>query len=112
MAYVPSASRVTYNPATLLNTPAATGRLTIPPGYSFQVFGGAASRSLESLLGPQADLIPVVYRWDSQAQAWNYFLPGRQQLPSVSVPWFDVISPEDAVFIFNASSVAITIPWS
>jgi len=112
MAYVPSASRVTYNPATLLNTPAATGRLTIPPGYSFQVFGGAASRSLESLLGPQSDLIPVVYRWDSQAQAWNYFLPGRQQLPSVSVPWFDVISPEDAVFIFNASSVAITIPWS
>lgn len=111
MVYVPSSQVVTYRPFDLLTPPATSGRLTLPPGYSFQVFGGDTPRSLQGLLGAQASVIPVIYRWNNRDQQWNYYLAsGRRS--DVSVPWFDVINPGDAVFMFNAGSAAATIPWS
>ena len=112
MAFVPLSRRVSYSPVALLDHPPARGNLIIPPGYSFQIFGGETSRSLPSLLGNQASLVPVLYRWDVQAQNWNYFLAGRQPLASVPIPWFDVINPGDVVFIFNTASRSMRIPWS
>jgi len=113
VAYMPVAAQVSYSPASLLEPPAATGSLVVPPMYSLQIFGGETSRSLPDLLGSAwANVIPVVFRWNNQAQEWNYFLPGRQPLPSVDIPWFDTINPGDVVFVFNATSEAVTIPWS
>lgn len=111
MVYVPSSQVVAYRPPELLSPPATGGRLTLPPGYSFQVFGGDSPRSLQGLLGAQASVVPVIYRWSNRDQQWNYYLAsGRRS--DVSVPWFDVINPGDAVFVFNAGSAAATIPWS
>ena len=110
MAHVPATRQVNYDPATLLDPPAATGRLSLPRGYSVQVFGGGASRDLASLLGNQARSVAIIYRWNSQSQSWSYHLPGRSAVAGAGAAWFDTINPGDAVFIY--STAAATIPWS
>ena len=112
MAYVPTARRVSYIPTTLLDPPAATGRLTLPSGYSVQVFGGDESRRLSSLLGTQAGSVAVIYRWNNQTQDWSYYLPGRQAIAGAGSAWFDTIDPGDTVFIYSTASRSVSIPWS
>lgn len=112
MAYVPRTRTIAYSPPDLLNPPAATGSLTLPPLYSVQMFGGQTTAKLSELLTASVGVVPVIFRWNSQSQEWNYHLPGYGPVPSVSVPWFDEISPGDTVFIFNATGQDTTIAWS
>ena len=112
MAHAPASRRVDYDPTTLLDPPAATGQLSLPRGYSVQVFGGATSKKLSSLLGNQARSVAIIYRWNSQSQSWSYHLPGRSAVAGASAVWFDTINPGDAVFMYSTASAAVTIPWS
>jgi len=112
MVFVPVSRRVSYSPVALLEPPAASGSLTIPPGYSLQVFGGETPRSLPDLLEGRASLVPVLYRWDILAQSWNVFLTGQQPSALTDAAMFEVINPGDIVFIFNTASSSRRIPWS
>lgn len=107
MVYVPVSKQVTFRPADLVSTNHEEGILRLPSGYSLHVFGGSSPEPLTDFLGYQAASIPVVFRWDRCAQQWNYFLPGRQPLSRMSIPWFDVLNPGDPFFIYNISSEAI-----
>lgn len=112
MAYSPVAVEVSYSPADLLEpTEPTAGSLSVPAGYSLQVFGGDSSATLESLFGSEPSSVLVVFRWDVSSQNWDYYLPGRQPVAGLDIDWFDTIDPGDAVFVFNASSEAATIGW-
>lgn len=53
----------------------------------------------------------AVYLWNASSQQWEYHLPGRQPLSAVQVPWFTDINLGDAMFAYNISPTAVTIPW-
>lgn len=112
MVYVPTDSVVVYSPADMLGHRAGVTSWTLAPsGISLVVYGGGTATSASNVFSSYADSAVVVYLWDSQNQGWEYYLPGRQPLPSVSVPWFTNINPGDAMFVYNISPTVLTIPW-
>ncbi len=108
LVYVPVSKQVTFRPADLLS-PHIGEAVSLPSGYSFHMFGGSSPKPLTEFLGYQAASIPVVFRWHNDGQRWSYFLPGRQPLSRMSIPWFDILNPGDPFFIYNASSTAIDL---
>lgn len=117
MAYSPVARVVRYSLADLLEPPPAVGELSLPAGYSLVVYGGERPLSVASLFGTRAGAgekagaIASVFRWNADAQNWDYNLPGRQPTNSVPLAWFDTIQPGDALFVFNASDTSATVSW-
>lgn len=118
MAYSPAARVVRYGLADLLEPPPAVGELSLPPGYSLLVYGGERPLSVASLFGSRAGAsdggvgaIASIFRWNAEAQNWDYNLPGRQPTSSVALAWFDTIQPGDALFVFNASDTSTTVSW-
>ncbi len=117
MAYSPVARVVRYSSADLLEPPPAVGELSLPAGYSLLVYGGERPLSVASLFGSRAGAgekagaIASVFRWNADAQNWDYNLPSRQPTNSVPLAWFDTIQPGDALFIFNASDTSASVSW-
>jgi len=111
MTYSPVPQRVTYTPATLLNPPQPTGTLTLPTRYSHQIYTGQTPQPVADLLQDQAEFIPLILRWNTQTQQWNYNLPNRQPLTNTNTPWFNTINPGDTLLIYNTNPTPTTIPW-
>ncbi len=112
MVYAPAGGTVVYSPADLLGHRVGVNSWTLAPtGISLVVYGGGTATSASDVFASYANSAVVVYLWDSQNQRWEYHLPGRQPLSSVQVPWFSDINPGDAMFVYNISPTAVTIPW-
>ena len=75
------------------------------------IYGGVGAVSAADVFASHADSVVAVYLWNAGSQQWEYHLPGRQPLDAVQVPWFSDINPGDAMFVYNISPAAVTIPW-
>ncbi len=112
MVYAPVGGVVVYRPSDLLGHPPGTNSWTLAPSaISLAVYGGTSAVAAADLLGDFAGSVVAVYLWDADNQSWEYHLPGRQPLSGVQVPWFSDINPGDAMFVYNISPTAVTIPW-
>lgn len=105
--YVPERKLVTYTPTTLLQSASTGSTILVAPGFSLLSYGGRSAVSLRSLLANQS-AISRVYRWDATTQRWEFFTPGAT---STSSQWFEVLTPNDVVFVLNRSSRSVRIPW-
>lgn len=111
MVYAPQQVSISYTPADLLAAPRPTGNLSLAPGYNVYYYGGAASVELDDIIS-QPSPIAVIFLWDSRTQGWRYHLPSIGPLPQINIPWFDSLSPGDAMLIYNAIGQSTTITWA